>query len=123
MDVLRELATRLAVPGLPEWTGLLALLLLLLLGLAFLLMPFAVFGLKGRLDAIEAQLDALTAEIRALPLRGSERRSLAAEDWADPAPPLRRAPEPPPREAPIPPPAAWPERRARAEPRFDRPGR
>lgn len=119
MDQLRDLATRLAVPGLPEWTGLLALLLLLVIALAFVLMPFAVFGLKGRLDAIEAQLDALTAEVRALALRVGDapRRGVMAEDWSDP-PVARRAAEPVSRPVPIPPPATWPERRGRAEPRL-----
>ena len=37
---------------------------LLLLALCVALMPFSVFGLKARLDAIEAQLDELRAEIR-----------------------------------------------------------
>lgn len=122
MDVLRDAATRLAVPGLPEWTGLLALLLLLLVGLAFLLMPFAVFGLKGRLEAIEAQLDSLAAEVRALGLRGMDapRRIAVAEDWSDP-PVARRAAEPAQRAVPVPPPATWPDRRGRNEPRFDGP--
>ena len=50
MALLQELASRLAIPGMPQWTGLLALLLLALVGLAYLLMPFAVFGVKGRLE-------------------------------------------------------------------------
>jgi hypothetical protein len=69
MDLLQDLASRLAVPGFPDWTGLLALVLLILVGLAYLLMPFAVFGVKGRLDVIEAQLDELQSEIRSLALR------------------------------------------------------
>ena len=36
---------------------------------AFLMMPFSVFGLKSRLDAIEAQLDDVQQEIRSLALR------------------------------------------------------
>lgn len=135
MGLLQELASRLAVPGLPEWTGLLALILLTLVGLAYLLMPFAVFGVKGRLDVIEAQLDELQAELRSLAMRGMEppRRSSAAlspDDWADP-PVMRRhgaaatpQEEPSPRVSPpIPPPAKWPEGRAvRPEPRLDWPG-
>lgn len=131
MALLQELAGRLAIPGLPGWTGLLALLLLILVGLAYLLMPFAVFGVKGRLEVIEAQLDELQAEIRSLSLRlgpDAARRSaaLAADDWVEP-PGLRRsaAAEPGPRVSPpVPPPASWPERRGgRAEPRLDWPGR
>ena len=59
MAMLQDLASRLAIPGLPDWTGLLALLVLMLAGLAYLLMPFSVFGLKGRLESMEAQLDEL----------------------------------------------------------------
>lgn len=134
MALLQDLAGRLAIPGLPAWTGLLALLLLALVGLAYLLMPFAVFGVKGRLDSLEAQLDELQAEIRSLSLRlggDSQRRTaaLAADDWVEP-PSLRRAaaapePEPTPRVSPpVPPPAAWPDRRGgRSEPRLDWPDR
>jgi hypothetical protein len=136
MDLLQDLASRLAVPGFPDWTGLLALVLLILVGLAYLLMPFAVFGVKGRLDVIEAQLDELQSEIRSLALRqGADmpRRSAAmsSEDWAEARTTPRRAAspareEPTPRVTPpIPPPAAWPEGRGggRAEPRLDWPGR
>ena len=85
MGSFQDLAARLAIPGLPEWTGVAALLALLLVGLAYLLMPFSVFGVKGRLDAIEAQLDEIRDEIRGLSIRMSDgpRRS-AAEDWVDP---------------------------------------
>lgn len=67
--MLNDLATRLTLPGLPEWTGLVALLVLLLLALCLLVMPFSVFGVKGRLDNIEAQLDELRAEMRVLAAR------------------------------------------------------
>ena len=124
MSLLQDLASRLAIPGLPEWTGLVALLLLLLAGLAYLLMPFSVFGLKGRLDSIEAQLDEIQAEIRSLSLQmsGAPRRA-ATEDWVD-LPSRPRAAEEAPRMAPpVPPPAAWPEAQGgRAEPRLDWPG-
>jgi hypothetical protein len=130
MGLLQDLAARLAIPGMPAWTGLLALLVLLLVGLAYLLMPFAVFGVKGRLETIEAQLDELQSEIRSLrmgaepPRRGG---SYVADDWAEP-PSLRRsagAAEPAPRVSPpVPPPAAFPDRRgSRAEPRLDWPDR
>ena len=122
METLQHIAAALAIPGLPGWTGFVALLLLALFVAAFLLMPFHVIGVKGRLDQIEARLDDLHAELRALALRlpdatrrGSAR---AEEDWADP--PLRI---PPPRDAvvratpPVPPPPAQPER-GRSEPRL-----
>ncbi|MDO9709634.1 hypothetical protein [Paracraurococcus lichenis] len=124
MALLQELASRLAIPGLPEWTGLLALLLLLLAGLAYLLMPFSVFGVKGRLDSLEAQLDEIQAEIRSLSLQlsGAPRRPVA-DDWVELPPGRGRPAEEPPRVVPpVPPPAAWPEGgRGRAEPRLDWP--
>jgi hypothetical protein len=126
MGSFQDLAARLAIPGLPEWTGVVALLALLLVGLAYLLMPFSVFGVKGRLDSLEAQLDEIRDEIRGLAIRSSEgpRRPAAAEDWVDP--PRSRAVEPQPRvNPPIPPPASWPDppRGGRPEPRLDWPTR
>ena len=136
-----ELAARLAIPGLPEWSGLVILLLGLLFVLAFVMMPFSVFGTKSRLDAIEAQLDEVQQEIRSLAMRlpepGMRRRAVAAEDLYDEPPVARqeaslredrfrdeRAPRMTP---PIPPPPAWPEpgREAgrRAEPRLGPPRR
>jgi len=88
--MLNDLATRLTLPGLPEWTGLVALLVLLLLALCLVVMPFSVFGLKGRLDSIEAQLDDLRAELRVIAARMPEapRRNWQAEVEPDlPAPP------------------------------------
>jgi hypothetical protein len=136
--VLQDLATALTIPGLPDWSGLIVLLGLLLVVLAYLLMPFSVFGVKGRLDAIEAQLDEIQTEFRSLALRLPEpsrgRRPPVEEDWAEPTPPARRAEaEQPARNGPpVPPPAAWPEARGgegrggegrggRAEPRVDWP--
>ena len=126
MGLLQDLASRLAIPGLPDWTGLVALLLLLLAGLAYLLMPFSVFGLKGRLDSIEAQLDELQAEIRSLSLQlsGAPRRAVT-EDWVElPSRAPRVVVEEEPRiSPPVPPPAAWPEGRGgRSEPRVEWPG-
>jgi hypothetical protein len=123
VEALQQIAAALAIPGLPGWSGLVVLLLLALFVVAFLLMPFHVIGVKGRLDQIEARLDDLHAELRALALRLPEapRRGGVArpeEDWADP--PLRM---PPPRDAvvrmtpPVPPPAVRPER-GRNEPRL-----
>lgn len=125
-EILQGLATRLAVPGLPDWTGLVVLLVLGLALLAFLAMPFSVFGVKARLDQIEAQLDEIQTELRAFVLRHEampRRRMQTDEDWVEPpAAPLRAA-EPLRAKPPVPPPAAWaPENRAsRVEPRLDRP--
>ncbi|MFT8245868.1 hypothetical protein [Roseomonas sp. BN140053] len=119
-----DLVSRLAIPGLPEWTGLLVLLLALLAAVAFLLMPFSVFGVKGRLEAIEEQLDEIQQEIRLLALRlpdpGSRRMS--GGGWEDP-PPARDLPardnRPLRASVPIPPPPVVPESRAgRQEPRL-----
>lgn len=54
---------------LPWWAQLAILIAALLFGLMFLLMPFAVFGVKGRLDLMEARLDEIQGEIRSLALR------------------------------------------------------
>ena len=53
----------------PPWAQLAILIAILLFGLMFLLMPFAVFGVKGRLDLLEARLDEIQGEIRSLALR------------------------------------------------------
>lgn len=53
----------------PPWAQLAILVAALLFGLMFLLMPFAVFGVKGRLDLLEARLDEIQGEIRSLALR------------------------------------------------------
>jgi hypothetical protein len=76
--MLQDLTTRLTLPGLPEWTGLVVLLVLLLLALCLLVMPFSVFGVKGRLDNIEAQLDEIRADLRILAARLPEARQ---PDW------------------------------------------
>ena len=117
----------------PWWAQIVVVVAAILLGLALLLMPFAVFGLKGRLDFLEAQLDDIHAEIRMLAMRLPEadrriarpvdpepapvRRS--TDDWSssspsfgDPEPILRR----PPRAAP-----ARDSDRGRAEPTLRRP--
>ena len=127
--MLQEIAARLTLPGLPDWSGLVILLGLVLVALAYLLMPFSVFGVKGRLDSIEAQLDDIQTELRTLSLRFPEpargRRPPVEDDWAEPPVSTRRAePEPPPPRAtpPVPPPAAWPDPRSgRSEPRIDWP--
>ncbi|WP_424813336.1 hypothetical protein [Roseococcus sp. YIM B11640] len=81
--MLQDLATRLTLPGLPEWTGLVALLVLLLLALCLVVMPFSVFGVKGRLDNIEAQLDELRAELRVLSTRMPDARRSSGSVSAD----------------------------------------
>jgi len=53
----------------PWWLPFLVFVPGLLYLLAFLLMPFSVFGLKGRLEAVEARLDEIQAEVRHLALR------------------------------------------------------
>ena len=84
--MLNDLATRLTLPGLPEWTGLLALLVLLLLALCLVIMPFSVFGVKARLDSIEAQLDELRAELRVIAARMPDARR-EGQTSLDPPPP------------------------------------
>lgn len=53
----------------PPWVGFAAIVVAGLFILAFLLMPFSVFGLKGRLEVVEARLDEIQSEIRNLALR------------------------------------------------------
>ena len=53
----------------PWWANLAILCAGLLFALMFLLMPFAVFGVKSRLDLLEARLDEIQGEIRSLSLR------------------------------------------------------
>lgn len=108
---------------LPWWAPLIAILPLALFVLAFLLMPFSVFGVKGRLDQIEMRLDDIQAEIRTLALRLPEIRTAAIIDEPDfHPPPVRRGAElsAVPERPPIPPAPAHPVRPARTEPRFDR---
>lgn len=120
--MLSDVAAAVTPPGLPEWAGLVILVVLGLVALAYLLMPFSVFGVKSRLEALEAQLDEIQTEIRSLAIRMPEpgrRRPPVEEDWV--APPTPRAPEPARSTTPpAPPPAAWPDS-SRAEPRLDWP--
>lgn len=53
----------------PWWAHLAILIAMLLLCIMFLLMPFAVFGVKGRLELLDARLDEIQGEIRSLSLR------------------------------------------------------
>jgi hypothetical protein len=92
----------------PPWAQLLLLIVGILLGLAFLLMPFSVFGVKSRLEAVEARLDEIQGEIRSLSLRLPEpgrRASYDDEPVLRAAPPAERPGERMVR-PPIPP-SAW----------------
>jgi hypothetical protein len=110
----------------PWWAQLLLLIVAIMLALAFALMPFSVFGVKSRLDALEARLDEIQGEIRSLSLRLPEpSRRGAYDDEPQIAPTPRAAPT---QRPPIPP-AAWapdaPRRPIgtpppRMEPRIDR---
>jgi hypothetical protein len=58
--------------GLPWWIVLAILVPAALYGLLFLAMPFSVFGVKGRLDAIESRLDDIQEELRGISFRLSD---------------------------------------------------
>jgi hypothetical protein len=118
---------------LPWWGATLVAIPVLLYCLLLVLMPFNVFGVKGRLDLIEARLDEIQAELRLLGGPRAERPP-PTERPSPPAaepdhPPARRAAtswQPDPEEAAAPPSTAVPPRRTperpdRAEPRFDWP--
>jgi hypothetical protein len=125
--MLQELAGALVVPGLPDWVGMVLLVMLALVALAYVAMPFSVFGLKGRLEAIEVQLDEIQAEIRSLAARMPEparRRAPVEDDWVEPPAAPRAVTETPRTRPPVPPPAAWPEQSrgpGRSEPQLDWP--
>ncbi len=90
---------------LPWWAVTLAVIPALVYLLLFLIMPFSVFGLKDRLDLLDARLDEIQQELRMLTLRqGSPARQRAETDDAPPAPP----PPPPPRPARAEPRLNWP---------------
>ncbi len=69
----------------PWWVHLVILLVGLLFLLLFLLMPFSVFGLKARLEGVEARLDEIQGEIRSLALRLPEPSELQ-DDYVQPDP-------------------------------------
>ena len=74
---------------LPWWVPLVLLLPTLLWALSFLFMPFSVFGVKSRLEVIEARLDEIQNEIRHLALRlppPGGRSSLEYDDVYAPRP-------------------------------------
>lgn len=64
----------------PWWAQLAIIVLALLFGLLFLLMPFSLFGVRGRLNVIEARLDEIQGEIRSLALRLPEPMGHRASD-------------------------------------------
>jgi hypothetical protein len=75
---------------LPWWVTLVILVPALLFLLAFLFMPFSVFGVKGRLERVEARLDEIQGEIRSLALRLPERLERYERDPRVIEPPPRR---------------------------------
>ena len=86
---------------LPWWVPAVLLIPGVLYGLLVLLMPLGIFGLKGRLDGIEARLDEIQGEIRTLTLRlpaaiGEELPSGERVFGRPPIPPLTRYAEPAP---------------------------
>jgi hypothetical protein len=73
---------------LPGWAILLVALPVLLWVLAFLMVPFSVFGVKSRLEALEAQIDQLQDDLRIMGMRMSgalppATRSTYVEDVPD----------------------------------------
>lgn len=95
--------------AIPDWMPLWAQILLLGFGIivlvAFLLMPFAVYGVKGRLSEIALQLEDARADLRVLTMRvgalvpeqaASRRKpemSAPQEEWTPPAATPLSAPE------------------------------
>ena len=77
----------------PWWVHLVLILGMLLFGLLFLMMPFSVFGVKARLEGVEARLDEIQGEIRSLALRLPEMPP-GLDDDTDPyaRPPIPPAP-------------------------------
>jgi hypothetical protein len=91
---------------LPWWVPLAVLIPLSLYALLFLLMPFSVFGVKGRLEGVEARLDEIQGEIRSLALRLPELERYERDPRAIEQPPRRWADD----DRPPIPPAARPRR-------------
>ncbi len=117
---------------LPWWVQLVILVAVVLVGGAFVLMPFSVFGVKARLDTLDSRLDELQADLRELSYRlpdpdmrrpAAWRRAEIDDDYVvrPPAPPA--AHDDPPARPPIPPAPMVPERergtpRGRSEPQL-----
>jgi hypothetical protein len=89
----------------PWWMQLMIVVVAILVGLAFLLMPFSVFGVKSRLESVEARLDEIQGEIRSLALRLPEPGRGAGLD--EEVVLRASAPIQPTRTQPPIPPAAW----------------
>ncbi len=92
----------------PWWIQLAILMVAILFGFALLMMPFAVFGLKSRLELIEAQLEDVHAELRMLVTRLPEparrtARPAEQEPVADEITPRPRPARPRPQPVPVPP--------------------
>ncbi len=92
----------------PWWIQLAILMIAILFCFALLMMPFAVFGLKGRLELIEAQLDDVHAELRMLATRMPEAarrpvRPAEQEPAAEEITPRPRPARPRPQPVPVPP--------------------
>ncbi len=103
------------IPGLPDWLGFLLLLAALGFGLAFLMMPFAVFGIKSRLEAIEQRLVETEEAMRTLARQVAAQPGLSRAGDVDDLPlgplgrPRPRKPEPVRSGAPpVPPPPVVP---------------
>ena len=77
---------------LPPWMQIVVTAAIVLIGLMFAAMPFSVFGVKGRLDIIEARLDEIQNEIRALSLRLPESEGRPPIPPAGPRTAARREP-------------------------------
>lgn len=103
----------------PWWAQLAILVVAVLVAGTYLLMPFSVFGLKARIEALDERLDEIQADIRALTHRlpdpemrspASWRRQVPDDDGY--VPPRAAAAEraPPPPRPPLPPAPMVPER-------------
>ena len=94
---------------LPWWLPIALFVPLALYTLALLVMPFAVLGVKSRLDAIDLRLDEIQGEIRSLSLRMREptgRQHGTDDGYVDPPQSRRAAPSFDGPRPPIPPAAA-----------------
>ena len=70
----------------PAWMFLLLAVPVLLYLLAFLLMPFSVFGVKARIEALEVQIESLHDELRMMSMRSAgvlPRGRAASESYDD----------------------------------------
>jgi hypothetical protein len=77
---------------LPSWVPLVVLVLASLWALSLLFMPFSVFGVKSRLEMIEARLDEIQNEIRHVALRLPAGGAASGPDYDDVYPPRMQEP-------------------------------